>query len=283
MTIVSLAPIRDTYIAEHYPDSSFGTATVLYVGQFGNGNDRYRSLVQFDLSSIPPDSTIVAAYLKLYIYRNDTPNISKPIKIFKALSGFTESTTYNSKPMISDTPETEITITHENNVYLEWNITDLVKGWCTGTVINNGLEIVGLETQYSLVGFRSNRFIDSGKWPLLEVDYIKGITTVYPVEYVTTTDEITGSTPLFLGPRTATFAVENVGSTNNALVLPQLSPDGVLWINNIPPYVNVPVFAPGDQLIINTDGHMPYTRIGYKSQEAGKPANLAIYPALTEL
>jgi len=282
MPITTYSSTKSTYIAESYPNSSFGTTTVLYVGQFGDSNDRYRSLVQFDLSSIPADSTIISAYLKLYIYRNDTPNIPKPIKIFKALSGFTEATTYNTKPLISDTPETEITITNENSVYLDWNITDLVKGWCNGTIINNGLEIVGLETQYSLVGFRSEKFQDSGKWPLLEVDYTKGITTSYPVEYVTTTDEFTGSTPLFLGPRIATFAVRNIGSANNAYVLPQLSPDGVLWIDNIPSYVSTPAFAPGDHLIFNTDGYMPYARIGYKSQVNGNPANLAIYPTITE-
>lgn len=282
MPIVAYSSSESTYISEFYPNSNFVSNPVLYVGQFTGANDKYRSLIKFDLSSLSADSNIISAVLKLFIYRNDTPYNSKPVKIFKALSQFATSTvTYNSAPLIPDTPEAVISITNEQNVYLQWDITNLVKDWCLGTTPNNGLVIIGLETENSLVGFRNKKYKSSENWPLLEVNYVKGMITQYPAEYVTTTDVFTGSTPLYLGPQIATFAVKNIGSANNAYVLPQLSPDGILWIDNIPAYLTTPVFAPGDHLIFNTDGYMPYARLGYKSQVSGNPANLVIYPVVT--
>ena len=111
---------------------------------------------------------------------------------------------------------------------------------------------------------------------------MKGITTIYPVENVTTTDEYTGSAPIPLGPRTATFGIRNVGTVNSAAVVLQLSPDGETWMDNILPFVSVTVFGPGDHLIMNTDGHMAFARAAFKSNTAGQPAELEIYVATTE-
>lgn len=281
--MLSLSPVQDAYISEYYPATNFGGSDALFVGLYQGINDRYRSLIQFDVSSIPASSSINSAKLRMYIYRNDVPAITKSVKVYRNLSSFSESTvTYNNRPPVSTAPDDVLNVTNEINTYLEWDITNLVKGWIDNTIVNYGVTVICLETTLSLIGFRSKECANPANRPQLVIDYIMEKTIVYPPEYVMTTDNYTGSTPLILGPRTATFGVRNIGGANNAYVIVQLSADGIDWIDNILPFISVPVFGPGDHLIMNTDGHMPYARVAFKSYTPGQSANLVIYAATTE-
>lgn len=283
MATLTLTPTQDAYITQFYPNLNFGGSDSLFAGLFQGINDGYRSLLKFDVSAIPSESTINSARLRLYIYRNDVPALSKPIKIYRTLSSFNENTvTYNNQPPISVTPDATTNITNELNTFIEWDITNLVNGWVNNSIANNGIMVVGLESTLSLVGFRSKEYVNAMQRPELVVDYAFSKIVVYPPEYVTTTDNFTGSTPLPLGPGSATFGIRNIGTANNAYVIVQLSADGIDWIDNILPFISVPLFGPGDHLIMNTDGHMPFARVAFKSQTPGLSANLVIYAAVTQ-
>jgi len=65
--LLQLYPLADAYIDRDTPDSNYGTATTLawqYTGGFPP--DRYRSLLKFDISSIPRSCYIISATLYLY-------------------------------------------------------------------------------------------------------------------------------------------------------------------------------------------------------------------------
>lgn len=287
MPTSNFSPSQDAYISQYFPDQNFGGAPVLYAGLFQGFNDRYRSLLSFDISSLPAGLDITSAILRMYISRNDVPTLSKTLNIYRLLGPFIEGTvSYNNQPPIGGSPDGSATVTSQINTFIEWDITNLVKGWYTGGIQNNGIMVTGLETAHSLVGFWSKEYMDNSLRPELVVQYgapPEERFIEYPEQVVTTTDTWAGSTPIPLGMRKATFGIMNIGSANSAQVIVQLSPDGTTWIDNILPFVSVPTFAPGDHLIMNTDGHMEYARIGFKSATAGAPATLAIYPATVAL
>jgi hypothetical protein len=65
---VHLTPDKDNTMWSTSPEINFGSALNLYTGVTGNGRI-HRSLLHFDLSSIPAGSTIDSASLTLYVVR----------------------------------------------------------------------------------------------------------------------------------------------------------------------------------------------------------------------
>ena len=60
-----LRPVADTSLVETSPTNNFGKASRLRVG--GDTVGRNRSMIKFDLSSLPSTSKVVAASLTLHI------------------------------------------------------------------------------------------------------------------------------------------------------------------------------------------------------------------------
>jgi hypothetical protein len=56
----------DTYISDVNPTTNYGTAAVLYVGELNVGANILRTLIKFDLSSIPSGALINSATLSFY-------------------------------------------------------------------------------------------------------------------------------------------------------------------------------------------------------------------------
>lgn len=57
--------IKDTYVTDYRPSLNYGNASIIKVGRDENGYT-YRSLLQFDISSITDQMHLTKAYLKLY-------------------------------------------------------------------------------------------------------------------------------------------------------------------------------------------------------------------------
>lgn len=88
----SYAGTRDTYIWDTNPATDNGTAVSMVVDAApGVESDQRKSLLKFDLSSIPVGSTVVGARLDLYINTE-----GQGYKFHKMLIDWNESSTYNS-------------------------------------------------------------------------------------------------------------------------------------------------------------------------------------------
>lgn len=282
MASITLNPSEEAYVISAFPDTNYSNSSSLYVGLFESNNSIHRSLLRFDISSIPIISTINSAKLKLYLYRNDVPEISKPIQVFRLLDYFEQTVvTYSNQPSTPYTAESTFTLTSGLEFYLEWDITNLVTGWHNGSISNTGIIIKGVEDTPSLVGFDSSIFYDSRQWPLLEIEYVPGFLNTYPIETVTTTDTFTGSSSIPLISRTGSFGIKNIGS-NNAQVLLQLSLDGIIWFDDVYPFISNSVLPPGTTTILNTSGYMNYGRVSFKSDSEGQSTQLNISPVTKE-
>lgn len=284
MQTFSFQPTQNVLILNFDPDQNFNGNSNLYVGQAsGTPNTDYRSLLQFDISSIPVGSTITGARLKLYIAGNSVPGLSKPTQIFRLLEGFDANTvTFNNQPNRSSTASAVTVITSQIDTYITWDITTLVNGWYNGSIPNNGIIVIGVESQSALTQFKSTFFDDSNEWPVLEIDFVQGINTQFSVENVVTGNTFAGSTSISLGPRSSTFVIKNTGGANDAVVKLQISSDGTTWFDNGLPFVSNPVLGPGETITLNTDGNMAFARVAYKSQISGQSTSLSITPATTE-
>lgn len=135
-----------------------------------------RSLVRFDLSSIPRDTQIVSATLHLYLESAcSAPGYSYPVTIYPVTAGWSESgVTWFTQPTVGTAA------TSTNISVLPWgdrsfNITSLVQGWISGTMPNNGVELRSLEysgnNTASLYFYTREYSDDNTRRPYLEIMY----------------------------------------------------------------------------------------------------------------
>jgi len=90
--VVSLAPTGDTFI--HFPDvdSNAGANPWFDAGTDGNGGVR-RGLIQFDVSSIPPGSTITSAVLRMVMTKvpgNGSGAVNSSFELRRMTTGWAE-------------------------------------------------------------------------------------------------------------------------------------------------------------------------------------------------
>src|SRR5688500_6039238 len=85
-----LKPVADTSLVEAFPTNNFGKPPLLHVG--GDTVGRNRSLIKFDLSSLPSTSKVVAASLKLIIPPGPIGGTRGPVWMFRTLRDWNEGT-----------------------------------------------------------------------------------------------------------------------------------------------------------------------------------------------
>ena len=202
----SSASGKDTIIANNdYVNGSSGGATFLYVGN--DSKIAYRTLIQFDLSSLPNTASVTGALLKLYYYGQDGSTLSN-ISVYRLTTSWTEGSdsnvsinatsagatwnqySYNSNPSLNiwstaggDYDNSEIARTQLNatadNTYVEWDITTLVRNLGAGNHTK-------LYDNYGVILIANNEAVTNGKYfyssdygtvhlrPKLEVTYFIG-------------------------------------------------------------------------------------------------------------
>lgn len=219
MAVISLLPTENIYVAEWYPDVNFYQRDMLYVSQYQQVGDDYRSLIQFSLHHIPPTSTIIKAELELFMYRNEVQD-NIQLTAHRILDRWSEETvTWDSQPLCPEEPESSISVYSDTPLgFLFIDVTALVQGWYDGSIPNNGILLKGDEEQNSLLAFSSHYFWDSREWPRLKVTFVEGILNVYDKEELKVPRlpdvPIVASCPIAFGPRKqATFLVENISDS----------------------------------------------------------------------
>jgi len=176
---ICFTPVKDAYISEFYPNINFGDRYYLFANQFQGRKDEYQSLLKFDLCEdrcrmIPPNSFITDACLRLWVFRNEVPqNKTTDLCAYPVLQKWRElQVTWNTRPLF-DPGNSFCTCVPPGfvNDWLEIDLTNLVKAWYKGYVVNNGLLLKCDERFDSLLAFYSREFKDSTFWPRLCVTY----------------------------------------------------------------------------------------------------------------
>lgn len=139
----------DTFIRSTSPNNNYGATTSLLV-QGGLA----RTLVQFDLSSIPAGSTILSAQLSLY----HTAGGSDTVSAYRVTKPWTEGTgvagsgaTWNEYDGATDwtaaggdydTAAGVTIVLPANNTWATWDLTARTAAWTAGTQSNYGIALV---------------------------------------------------------------------------------------------------------------------------------------------
>jgi len=175
LDMANLNPTQDAYIDTGNSGNNYGAETSLVVDQ-----GKIRTLMQFDVSSIPVGATINSATLQLNATSNDG---AFAINVYEVTQSWTEGIgTGNSgtvnwddrmtgtawassggdyDPTIIATSDTASLGIHS------WDVTSLVQDWYSGATLNNGL-ILGAEGGGDSVTYDSREGTIA---PVLVVDY----------------------------------------------------------------------------------------------------------------
>jgi len=117
---------EDSYVEEKDGDKNYGTENLMWVDS-KKGQQNQRSLVSFDLSSIPSGSEIISATLSLRM--KDAPSESRTLEAQRVSASWDESSiTWNNQPGVSGTAVTTTTGT-TSEVWLSWDVTTDVQAF----------------------------------------------------------------------------------------------------------------------------------------------------------
>ena len=139
--ILMLEPSADTFVGEYSPNANHGSNGYMLVSDKYGATSNYdaRGMVLFNLSEIPPGSTIISAILSLYYYRYDDTNpIGREITCHRILESWDEMTvTYNTMPN-SNPIECSSTILPGYFTWVDWDVTSEVDDFINGGDDNYG-------------------------------------------------------------------------------------------------------------------------------------------------
>lgn len=91
MPITILQPAAaDNYIQDNLPNQNNGSNTGINVGEWNGGAARNRTLIKFDLTSIPPGARVRTATLSLYQYTEASSN-DRTLRVYRQKRQWVES------------------------------------------------------------------------------------------------------------------------------------------------------------------------------------------------
>jgi len=127
----------DTYVSQGFPTTNYGSLGHLDVARDQAGN-LSETLLHFDLSAIPPGSTISDA--TLYLYNNGRgTGPDETLSVYNLSGAWNEGTaTWATRPGCGRVPWDSKVVGTEVGTHT-WNVTAAVQGWVNGGVTNQGL------------------------------------------------------------------------------------------------------------------------------------------------
>lgn len=182
---------EDTMISKNYASGNFCNLADMLAG-YDDYNDGkiVRSLMQFDVSNIPPATAITQATLNVRLYGSyDFPNKSRTVTTYRVGSPTSLcSTTWNNQPAIAEAYSSQ-SINHEDvGDWYAFDVTNLVIGWVNGSFDNNGVWLRGPEKSGGDSSYRSFFTMDTYSAPYLSLTYSGTTNTVEIVAPQSETD-----------------------------------------------------------------------------------------------
>ncbi|MBP2655659.1 MAG: hypothetical protein H6Q73_3228 [Firmicutes bacterium] len=262
-------PQKDTFVKQ----KSIGCkcfSKSLTVGRIGS--KVYRSLIEFDISQLPPFLKISNATLNLYLAPNTYPSISKTVEVHQILSEWcARCVSFKHQPLFKPTPAASLKLTKHHKNLISFDLTSLIEKWYQGTEANLGVLLkMANECFPNEIVFASKESPNSESWPYLRIEYLDPAVPCKPVRpplevtlHVTARKDAAFTDPIKTLPFNYTYIVTNVGSAP-ALAHLQLSPDDHHWETT----GQTKTINPGEQKFFVPDYIAKYSRLGYKSEHA---------------
>lgn len=172
-TVLELPPVADTYVASGRPSQNFG-ADSLFLG-YNNVGDRFeieRVLVRFDIANnLPPNATINSAKLRLHTsLANPSDDPAMSTQVGRATQAWDEAAvTWSNQPGITD--QRVGTAVGNSQDWVEWDVTDFVRGWVASNFSNTGLWVLGDERVQERERVFYARETNTNFFPRLVIDY----------------------------------------------------------------------------------------------------------------
>lgn len=160
----TLYPIQDTYVKDTAPTTNYGNMSELLVGKDRNGAT-HRSLVKFNVSSLPDNSVIEKAEL---VFSPSRISSSLLIEVGTPNEPWSEyGTTWNNQPSRYD--RLDAFHSGPNTDEVRMDITTLASLWYSGSNVNNGISLSqALANDSTIKSFMSSETSTS---PRLEITY----------------------------------------------------------------------------------------------------------------
>jgi N-acetylneuraminic acid mutarotase len=140
-------PVADTVVFQGAGGANLGGYSDMEAGyDHCYGLQIARSLIKFDLSSIPAGTPITRARLYLYLFDScDLANRTHTITAYRSGANWAEMTvTWNNKPGYAEA-RGSTTVSSRTPGWYVINVTDLVRGWVNNSFPNHGLMLRGPE------------------------------------------------------------------------------------------------------------------------------------------
>jgi len=223
-------PVEDSYINQASPTTNYGSNTALAIGSYGTSNKR--SLLRFDLSSIPAGSTINSATLWLYYYgRSGTDPVGRTYRANRLTSGWIEAgwnsedgITWNNSDSTTawgtaggDFTATDSATTTVPSAFgwMSWTVTNIAQGWVNGSYPNNGFLIKddteGSASNYEADFYSQDYTTDRFFRPFISIDYTPASEDRYWI-HKSDDEESTTTLTTYQNKLTHTFTPNQVGN-----------------------------------------------------------------------
>ncbi|MDH3588289.1 MAG: DNRLRE domain-containing protein [Gammaproteobacteria bacterium] len=160
---------KDSYIIDDLPNDNFGKQSALYTDSEAGGSGPMRTLIQFDLSSIPAPATIQFAELQLYLSLNNGSE-TDVVEAHRLTRDWIEGTggsgvSWNSYDGVSNwstpggdyAPEIAGSFVAAGTGWKTMDLSALAQDWVAGTVANYGVLLLSDPAS----GNKSKKYISS--------------------------------------------------------------------------------------------------------------------------
>ncbi len=168
---MKLYPNKDAFVREFFPKLNYGSETQMYIGRTGSPfPEKYRSLVGFDISTIPTVNTEIGKAI-LRLYYDGRGQGSQSVQVTESNSQWNETgVTWANQPQAAIDGFSVTRVIGGAAGYVEFDVTQLVKQWHIYEKPNLGFLVRAIEESENLSrGFYTKEAIE--RRPELEVTY----------------------------------------------------------------------------------------------------------------
>lgn len=159
----------DSFVQSYSPDANYGTNSDLQIGK--SSTAIIRSLIKFNISSIPASAVVSSANLSLYLNGYEDA-LAFNVDVHRITADWNEgSVTWNSQPAHDASVITSSPVGGTIGWY-SWSLASPVQGWVNGTLTNYGVKLKqDTETSTRRRYFYSSDHTTASERPKLVVTY----------------------------------------------------------------------------------------------------------------